>query len=49
MLIMCIPYRLVELVKACCLLLAAQQSVIDLSESDKAFIAMALDGHALKA
>lgn len=45
---MCIPYRLTELVKAEVLLLAAQQSVIDLSEADKAFISMVLDGHALK-
>ena len=45
---MCIPYRLTELVKAEVLLLAAQQGVIDLSASDKAFIATVLDGHALK-
>jgi len=36
-------------VKACVLLLAAQQSIIELSEADKAFIGMVLDGHALKA
>jgi hypothetical protein len=46
---MCIPYRLVDLTKAAVLLLAAQQSVIELSVADKAFIAMVLDGHALKA
>lgn len=31
------------------MLLEAQQSVIDLSEADKAFIVTVLDGHALKA
>jgi hypothetical protein len=46
---MCFPYRLIELVKANVLLLAAQQSVIELSAADKAFIGMVLDGHALKA
>lgn len=34
---MCIPYRLVELVKAGVLLLAAQQGVIELDATDKAF------------
>lgn len=46
---MCIPYRLVELVKANVLLLAAQQGVIDLSDTDKDFITATLDGHAPKA
>lgn len=47
--LMCIPYRVVELVKAAVLLLAADQGVIDLSSDDKALIARVLDGHALKA
>lgn len=47
--LMCVPYRLIELVKAEVLLLAAQQNVIELSEADKSFIGMVLDGHALKA
>jgi hypothetical protein len=46
---MCVPYRLIELVKAIVLLMASQQSIIELSEADKSFIAMVLDGHALKA
>lgn len=45
---MCIPYRVVELLKAAVLLLAADQAVIDLDSNDKALIARVLDGHALK-
>ena len=45
---MAIPPRAVNLLKALVLLSAAQQSIIDLSAADKAFIATVLDGHALK-
>jgi len=38
----------IALIKAAVLLLASQQSVIDLTTDDKQFIAKSLDGHALK-
>lgn len=44
---MCIPYRAVDLLKVVALLLAAQQGVIELDATDKAFIAGLLS-HALK-
>ena len=43
------PRRLMDLLAVIALLLAAQQSVIELSAADKAFISTALNGHALKA
>ena len=40
--------RLIVLMEAQVLLLAAQQAVIDLTTDDKAFISKALNSHALK-
>ncbi len=41
--------KLCEYLKAAVLLLAAQQGVIDLDATDKAYIAKVLNDHALKA